>query len=73
MTGNEHPRIELKLIPTPWAQHIINAPPVLVASTNTVDYTCAYGGAILMHAEERRVHNLVISCAECGSFSSTDG
>jgi DNA-directed RNA polymerase subunit RPC12/RpoP len=72
MTGNEHPRVELKLVVTPWAQRIIDAPPVLVASTTTVDYTCAYCGAILMHAEQGQVHNLVIHCTECGSFNSTD-
>jgi len=46
---------------------------LLVASTNTVDYICAYCGAILMHAEVEQVHNLVIHCTEYGSFNSTDG
>jgi DNA-directed RNA polymerase subunit RPC12/RpoP len=73
MSGNEYPRVNLKLIVTPWTQCIISAPPILVASTNTVDYTCAYCGAILMHAEVGQVHNLVIYCTECGSFNSTDG
>jgi DNA-directed RNA polymerase subunit RPC12/RpoP len=56
----------------PWARHIINAPPVLIASTNTVDYVCGDCGAVLMHAEQGQVHNLVIHCTGCGSYNSTD-
>ena len=72
MSNQEHPRVALKLIPTPWAQHIISAPPILIASTNTVDYVCGDCGAVLMHAERGQVHNLVIHCTGCGSYNSTD-
>ena len=72
MSNQEHPRVALKPIPTPWAHHIINAPPVLIASTHTVDYICGDCGVVLMHAEQGQVHNLVIHCTECGSYNSTD-
>jgi hypothetical protein len=49
-----------------------SAPPVLIASTNTVDYICGACGAVLMHAEHGQVDNLVIHCTECGSCNSTD-
>jgi DNA-directed RNA polymerase subunit RPC12/RpoP len=72
MSNQEHPRVPLRPILTPWAQHIISAPPVLIASTNTVDYVCGDCGAVLMHAEQGQVHNLVIHCVVCGSYNATD-
>ena len=72
MSNQEHPRVALNPIPTPWTQHIVSAPPILIASTNTVDYICGDCGAVLMHAEEGQVHNLIIHCMECGSYNSTD-
>ena len=72
MSNQEHPRVPLRPILMPWARHIISAPPVLIASTNTVDYICGDCGAVLMHAEKGQVHNLVIHCAVCGSYNATD-
>ena len=72
MSKREHPRVPLRPIPTPRAQHIVSAPPLLIASTNTVDYICGDCGTVLMHAEDGQVHNLVIHCTECGSYNSTD-
>ena len=72
MSNQERQRVALKLVPTPWAQRIVSAPPVLIASTNTVDYVCGDCGAVLMHAEEGQVHNLVIHCTECGSYNKSD-
>jgi predicted RNA-binding Zn-ribbon protein involved in translation (DUF1610 family) len=37
-----------------------------------VDYTCGQCGAILLHAQENRVHSIVIHCGNCGSHNSTD-
>ncbi|MGA2125248.1 MAG: hypothetical protein ABSG76_03755 [Xanthobacteraceae bacterium] len=68
----ENPRIALRLVEMPSAGHPINAPPVLIASSHTVDYTCALCGTVLMHAEAGQVHGLLIHCTECGSFNSTD-
>ena len=72
MGNREHPRSALKLVPTPWARHIVSAPPALIASTNTIDYICGNCGAVLMHAEEGQVHNLIIHCTRCGSYNSTE-
>jgi predicted RNA-binding Zn-ribbon protein involved in translation (DUF1610 family) len=72
MSKQRHSRVALKLVPTPWARHIVSAPPVLVASANTVDYVCGDCGAVLMHAEQGQVHNLVIHCVVCGSYNATD-
>ena len=72
MSNQEHPRVALQLLRAPWARHIISAPPVLIASTNTVDYVCGKCDAVLMHAEHGQLHNLVIHCTECGSYNATD-
>jgi hypothetical protein len=72
MGNHEHPRSALKLVPMPWARYIVSAPPVLIASTNTIDYICSNCGAVLMHAEEGQVHNLIIHCTGCGSYNSTE-
>jgi hypothetical protein len=68
----DHPRVTLRIIRTPWAHHIVSAPPVLIASTNTVDYVCGGCAAVLMHAEPGQVHNLVIHCTGCGAYNSPD-
>ena len=72
MSDEEHPRVALKLIPSPRTRHIVSAPPILIASTNTVDYVCGDCGVVLLHAEEGQVHNLIIHCTGCGAYNSTD-
>ena len=67
----EHQRVSLTLIETPARRHAVSAPPVLVASTHTIDYCCGHCGTALMHAEDGQVHNLVIHCTVCGSYNST--
>jgi hypothetical protein len=69
---NNISRIALTLVGSPAAGHVISAPPVLVASEDTVDYTCGKCGIVLMHAELGQVHNLLIRCTECGAYNSTD-
>ncbi len=64
-----HPKVHLRMIPTPAKGPIVEAPPVLIASTHTVDYSCGYCGVVLLHAEPGQVHNLVIRCNDCGSYS----
>jgi hypothetical protein len=73
MSTQHHARIALKLVPTDDYGHSASAPPILIASTHTIDFTCGKCGIVLMHAEEGQVRNLVIHCTECGSFNSTDG
>jgi DNA-directed RNA polymerase subunit RPC12/RpoP len=68
----DSPRIALKLVRAASTGHAVSAPPVLIASLHSIDYTCARCGTVLMHADYGQVHNLVILCNECGSYNSTD-
>jgi hypothetical protein len=68
----QHPKIRLKTVPTSFRGPAVSAPPVLIASTHTIDYGCGICGAVLMHAEAGQVHNLVIHCTLCGNYSTTD-
>ena len=65
-------KIRLKLITAPAVGHAIHAPPVLMASEHSVDYTCGRCDAILLHAEEGQCHGLLFQCTECGSYNVTD-
>ena len=67
-----HQRVSLKLIKAPKIGAVVTAPPVIIASTHTVDYCCGYCAVVLMHAEPGQVHNLHIRCTQCGSYNSTD-
>jgi predicted RNA-binding Zn-ribbon protein involved in translation (DUF1610 family) len=49
-----------------------SAPPVLEDRSHTVDYTCGSCGAVLMHADESRVHSVIIHCTVCDAYNSTD-
>jgi DNA-directed RNA polymerase subunit RPC12/RpoP len=66
------PQISLKLVAAPPTGVALKAPPVLKASDYSVDYTCGQCGTILLHAEEDQVHGVLIHCANCGSYNSTD-
>jgi transcription elongation factor Elf1 len=72
MTSIENPRVPLKFVSAPGLRHTVSAPPLLIASTHTTDFTCCDCGAVLMHAEENQVHNLLIHCSVCGSYNETD-
>ena len=69
---NTDPSVPLKLVQTPGASHVISAPPVLIASFHTVNFTCGKCGTVLLHADAGQVHNLIIHCAACGVYNSTD-
>src|SRR5664279_4805132 len=60
----------LTIVELPDGGHAVDAPPVLVASTHTVDYCCGSCGIVLMHAEDQQVHSLLIHCTVCGSYNS---
>jgi predicted RNA-binding Zn-ribbon protein involved in translation (DUF1610 family) len=51
---------------------VLDAPPVLIASEHSVDYTCGHCGTVLLHAEEGQVRGVLLRCANCGSYNSTD-
>jgi DNA-directed RNA polymerase subunit RPC12/RpoP len=65
-------KISLKVIPSPGMGHVVEAPPVLMASDHSVDYTCGHCGTILLHASEDQVHGLLIHCRQCGSYNATE-
>jgi DNA-directed RNA polymerase subunit RPC12/RpoP len=66
------PKISLKVITAPTIGLVLDAPPVLKASDNSADYTCGRCGTILLHAEENQIHGIIIRCANCGTYNSTD-
>lgn len=65
-------KIGLKVVPAPGIGHVLDAPPVLMASEHSVDYTCGHCQTILLHAEEGQVHGLLIRCKQCGSYNATE-
>ena len=65
-------RIPLKVVTAPAVGVVLKAPPVLVASEHSVDYTCGRCGTVLLHADEGQVHGVLIHCTNCGSYNSTD-
>jgi DNA-directed RNA polymerase subunit RPC12/RpoP len=65
-------KMVLKLVTAPAKGIALDAPPVLKASDNSVDYTCGRCGTTLLHAEENQVHGILIHCTNCGSYNSTD-
>jgi len=72
MGSSVHRQIRLKVIPAPAIGPVVQAPPVIVASTNTIDYLCGRCGTLLLHAEIDQIHNLLIHCTACGAYNSTD-
>jgi len=68
----ERQRKPLKVIAAPGADKAFDAPPILTASAQMIDYTCGHCGVVLLHAEEGRVHGLVIRCTNCGSYNTTE-
>ena len=67
------PKISLKVVSAPATGLVLHAPPVLVASDHSVDYTCGRCSTVLLHAEENQVHGILIHCTNCGSYNSTEG
>ena len=66
------PKIPLKLVIAPAIGVVLEAPPVLMASEHSVDYTCGRCTAVLLHADKDQVHGVLIHCRNCGSYNSTD-
>jgi hypothetical protein len=69
---HKNKKIKLKVVVAPSVGRALPAPPVIMASTHTVDYECGHCGVLLMHAELDQVHNLLIHCTKCGAYNSTD-
>jgi DNA-directed RNA polymerase subunit RPC12/RpoP len=65
-------KVSLKAVSAPFIGHVLDAPPVLIASDHSVDYTCGQCATILLHASHDQVYGLVIRCRECGSYNLTE-
>ena len=72
MSQEQQPRVMLKVVEAPKTGPVVTAPPVLIASTHTVNYCCGNCSTVLMHAEHGQVHNLLIKCTVCDSYNSTN-
>jgi hypothetical protein len=70
--SKQNPRVALILAPAPGLRPIVSAPPVLIVSTHTIDYTCGKCGTVLMHADVDQIHNVLIRCTQCGSYNATE-
>jgi predicted RNA-binding Zn-ribbon protein involved in translation (DUF1610 family) len=69
--NKEHVKMPLRVIERPPLGPSVTAPPVLNASSHTVDFTCGSCGTLLLQAEEGQIYGVVIECAECGAFNVT--
>jgi hypothetical protein len=69
---NDRLRVLLTLFEAPADANFVSAPPVLIASTHTVDYCCGKCETVLLHAEKNQVHSLLIHCTNCGAYNATD-
>jgi hypothetical protein len=66
------PKISLKVFSAPATGLVLDAPQVLVASDQLVDYTCGRCASILLlHAEKNQVYGLLRRTG-CGSYNLTD-
>jgi predicted RNA-binding Zn-ribbon protein involved in translation (DUF1610 family) len=71
----ERRQILLEVMDHPSAAAVIaavTAPPVLEASSHTIDYACGRCGTVLMHADKDQVHGVFVRCAKCGSYNATE-
>lgn len=69
---SDDPKVSLKVVSAPFIGHVLDAPPVLVASDNSVDYTCGQCSTNLLHASHDQIYGLVIRCNKCGSYNATE-
>jgi predicted RNA-binding Zn-ribbon protein involved in translation (DUF1610 family) len=67
------PKVRLRVVPASSVGNFVDAPPVIVASDHSVDYTCGSCGTLLLHAEAGQIYGLTIHCTKCGSFNLTKG
>ncbi len=61
----------LRAVETTGIERAIDAPPVLIASANAIEFFCGNCAAALLRAEEDQVHGLVVHCTKCGSYNAT--
>jgi len=52
--------IPLRVVTAAAVGVVLEAPPTLVASEHSVDYTCGRCAAVLLHVDEGQVHGVLI-------------
>jgi predicted RNA-binding Zn-ribbon protein involved in translation (DUF1610 family) len=72
MSIPERSRAALRFLAEPGTQLFFSAPPIVIAGSPKVEFTCGTCDAVLILAQEGQVHGLVIRCTSCGGFNSTD-
>jgi len=65
-------KIPLKVVIAPAVGVVLAAPPVLMASEHSVNYTCGRCAAVLLHADEGQIHGVLIRYTKCGSYNLTE-
>jgi hypothetical protein len=68
----EREKRSLKVVSALSVGHVITAPPVLVAASHTIDFTCGDCGTVLLQAQPGQVYGVLILCGNCGTYNSTD-
>jgi DNA-directed RNA polymerase subunit RPC12/RpoP len=64
-------KANLNLAPLTSDDQYIDAPPILVLSRSSDDYTCGRCGTLLHRAEAIKALKLLIQCTNCGTYNST--
>ena len=67
----DNPQRRLRVVEAKGIENTVTAPPILYASSHTIDFVCGNCGAVLLHAEDDQVHGLFIRCAKCESLNTT--
>jgi hypothetical protein len=67
----DNPQRTLRVVEATGIEHSANAPPILCASSHTIDFVCGNCGVVLLHAEDDQVHGLFIRCTQCESLNTT--
>jgi DNA-directed RNA polymerase subunit RPC12/RpoP len=68
----ENPQRTLRVVEARGIENVVDAPPILIASSHTIDYVCGNCRTVLLHAEDNQVHGLSIHCTQCGACNATD-
>ena len=67
----KNPTRKFRVVEATGMENAVSAPPVLMASSHTIDFVCGNCGVVLMHAEDDQVHGLFIRCTQCESLNVT--
>jgi hypothetical protein len=67
----QNPQRTLRVVEARGTENVVDAPPVLIASSHTIDYLCGNCRTVLLHAEDDQVHGLFIHCTQCGACNAT--